>query len=227
VLEKHPWSANQWQARLQDVPVADHGLVLFMQAARWPDDIRSQDKAQNKPSWHYINLPFRPEGQPASVQIRDPEPVNILTAMAENESVVKSGSSDAERKAIALAWLFHLVGDIHQPLHTAQIFTVDYPKGDRGGNQICIRVTQAGQPMDLHRFWDGVITSSSNLTRLRNEATALRNRQEFQRSQLTELASTDFESWAKESFEIATKIAYLNGTLSGSPRGGNMNCATV
>ena len=65
--------------------------------------------------------------------------------------------------------------------------------------------------MDLHRFWDGVITSSSNLTRLRNEATALRNRQEFQRSQLTELANTDFESWAKESFEIATKFAYQNG----------------
>jgi hypothetical protein len=40
VLEKHPWYANQWQARLQDIPVADHGLVLFMQAARWADDIR-------------------------------------------------------------------------------------------------------------------------------------------------------------------------------------------
>ena len=25
-----------------------------------------------------------------------------------------------------------------------------------------VRVTQAGQPMDLHRFWDGVITSSQN-----------------------------------------------------------------
>jgi S1/P1 Nuclease len=78
--------------------------------------------------------------------------------------------------------------------------------------------------MDLHRFWDGVITSSQNLTRLRNEATALRNRQEFQRSQLTELASTGFESWAKESFEIATKIAYRNGARIGSPRGGNMDC---
>ncbi len=55
----------------------------------------------------------------------------------------------------------------------------------------------------------------------------LRNRQEFQRSQLAELASTDFESWAKESFEIATKIAYRNGGLSGSPRGGNKDCATV
>jgi hypothetical protein len=67
-------------------------------------------------------------------------------------------------------------------------------------------IEEAGQPMDLHRFWDGVITSSSNLTRLRNEATALRNRQEFRRSQLTELASTDFESWAKESYEIATRL---------------------
>ena len=94
------------------------------------------------------------------MQIREPEPVNILTAMAENESIVKN-ESDAERKAIALAWLFHLVGDIHQPLHTAQLFTVEYPNGDRGGNEICVRVTQAGQPMDLHRFWDGVITSSS------------------------------------------------------------------
>jgi hypothetical protein len=163
-----------------------------MQASRWADDIRSQDKAQNRPSWHYINLPFKPDGQPADVQIREPEPVNILTAMAENESVVKN-VSDGERKAIALAWLFHLVGDIHQPLHTSQLFTVEYPKGDRGGNKICVRVTQGRQPMALHRFWDGVITSSQNLTRLRNEATALRHRQAFQRSQLAELASTDFE----------------------------------
>jgi len=55
----------------------------------------------------------------------------------------------------------------------------------------------------------------------------LRNRQEFQRSQLTELASTDFEAWAKESYEIATKIAYRNGGLSGAPRDGNKNCQTV
>jgi hypothetical protein len=48
VLEKHPWYANQWQARLQDVSVADHGLVLFMQAARWADDIRIRDKQHNR-----------------------------------------------------------------------------------------------------------------------------------------------------------------------------------
>jgi hypothetical protein len=37
VLEKHPWFTNQWWARLQDVPGADHGRVLFMQAARWAE----------------------------------------------------------------------------------------------------------------------------------------------------------------------------------------------
>jgi hypothetical protein len=81
--------------------------------------------------------------------------------------------------------------------------------------------------MDLHRFWDGVITSSSNLTRLRNEATALRNRHEFQRSQLTELANIDFESWAKESFEIATKFAYRKGGRIGIPKNGAMDCTMV
>jgi len=226
VLEKHPWYANQWQARLQDVPVADRDFVLFMQAARWPDDIRTRDKAQNRPPWHYINWPFKPEGQPASVQTREPEPVNILTALAENQSVVNK-ENDRDRRAVALAWLFHLLGDIHQPLHTAQLFTVDYPNGDRGGNEICVRVTQAGQPMDLHRFWDAVITSSSNLTRLRNEATTLRNRQEFQRGQLTELSNTGFESWANESFAIATKIAYRNGGLIGIPRGESKDCVFV
>ena len=35
ILEKHPWYANQWHARLQDVPVAERDQLLFMQAARW------------------------------------------------------------------------------------------------------------------------------------------------------------------------------------------------
>ena len=124
---------------------------------------RTNDKQQHRALWHYINWPFKPEGQPATVQTREPEPVNILTVMADNQRIVKN-ENEAERKAIALAWLFHLVGDVYQPLHTAQLFMVDCPRGDRGGNEICVRVTEGGPPMDLHRFWDGVITSSQNLT---------------------------------------------------------------
>jgi len=68
VLEKHPWYANQWQARLQNVPVADRELALFMQAARWADDIRIMDRQHHRAAWHYVNLPFKPEGQPTTVQ---------------------------------------------------------------------------------------------------------------------------------------------------------------
>ena len=50
---------------------------------------------------------------------------------------------------------------------------------------------------------------------------------EDQRSQLTELGSTDFKSWAKESFEIATKIAYRNDGKIGIPKGRNMDCTMV
>ena len=57
-----------------------------------------------------------------------------------------------------------------------------------------------------------------------NEAAALQDRQEFQCGRLTELANTDFESWAKESFEIATKIAYRNGGQIGITKGGNKDC---
>jgi hypothetical protein len=101
LLEKHPWYANQWQVRLQDVQAGDRGLVLFMQAARWPDELRTTDRQYHRGAWHYINWPFKPEGQPVNVKIREPEPVNILTALAENESVLRK-ESDGEPKAIAL-----------------------------------------------------------------------------------------------------------------------------
>ena len=79
VLERHLRYANQWQSRLKDVSAADHGLVLFMQVARWADDIRSNDKQQHRALWHYINWPFKPDGQPPTVQTKEPEPVNTLT----------------------------------------------------------------------------------------------------------------------------------------------------
>jgi hypothetical protein len=57
VLEKHPWYANQWQSRLQDVPAGDRGLVLFMQAARWPDELRNNtDRQHHTGAWHYKKL---------------------------------------------------------------------------------------------------------------------------------------------------------------------------
>lgn len=226
ILEKHPWFESHWKEQLDKIPDSERDEMLFMLAPRWADDIRTKDRAQHRQPWHYINYPFKPKGQPESVQPKPPQAVNILTALVENERIANNDTEPA-RKAIALTWLFHLVGDIHQPLHSTQLFTSDYPNGDRGGNLVCVRPTSKSKPMDLHRFWDGVITSSNNVTRLRNEATTLINRPEFAKDQLTELGRTNFESWAKESFEIATKISYQNGAVPGTPKGNHKDCGEI
>jgi hypothetical protein len=53
------------------------------------------------------------------------------------------------RITVALSWLAHLIGDIHQPLHTGALVSARlYADGDRGGNAIQVR---GG---NLHSVWD-------------------------------------------------------------------------
>ena len=91
-------------------------------------------------------------------------------------------------RAIALAWLFHLIGDIHQPLHTIQLFSREYPSGDRG-NEACVSIAQNRAALPLHRLWDGLITSSNNVRTFRNMGTEVERR--FPRNSMTELATDE------------------------------------
>ena len=54
--------------------------MLFMLAGRWADDIRTEDRNQDRPLWDYINLPFSPDGESATIQITPPKEHNIVTA---------------------------------------------------------------------------------------------------------------------------------------------------
>lgn len=86
-------------------------------------------------------------------------------------------------------------------------------------------VTRERASLDLHRLWDGLLTSSNNLRTLRNLATELRSK--FLKAGLTELASAEPKAWAKEGFEIATRIAHQNGALRGTPKGQRKECREV
>jgi S1/P1 Nuclease len=103
--------------------------MLFMLATRWADDVRTKDRSLGHPVWHFIDFPFKPKVNQPSIQAVPPLQRNILTAIAENERIARSGS-EPKKGGIALTWLFHLVGDVHQP-HTVQLFTREYPNGDR------------------------------------------------------------------------------------------------
>jgi hypothetical protein len=90
----------------------------------------------NKSRWHYINFIFIAPGEEDRVQRPDApperwipgaEPDNILQALeCCRVQLEGEGVSDAD-KAIALCWYLHLVGDVHQPLHTVAL-VVAFPR---------------------------------------------------------------------------------------------------
>ena len=105
LLKTHPHFETKWAPRLTQLNLSseEQDLYLFMLAARWPDDIRG-DPAFHHGPWHYINIPYKPEGQPASVQTVDPPPENILRAYQTNLDILRSTAPDAT-KAVALCWV--------------------------------------------------------------------------------------------------------------------------
>ena len=87
VLEKNPWYEARWKSQLDKLPEAERDETLFMGAARWADDIRTRDPSESHPQWHYIDFPFKPDGEPPSIKAVQPPGENILTAIAENTPI--------------------------------------------------------------------------------------------------------------------------------------------
>tara|TARA_R100001039_G_scaffold20724_2_gene12667 strand:- start:1428 stop:2441 length:1014 start_codon:yes stop_codon:yes gene_type:complete len=193
ILQHHPRFANDFeQAMPEDLRAAPRDLQtrwLLGQAAVWPDLARGLPDAirprYNQPDWHwidgawvrdeaqtqgnlYIDTPALPDidGVPASNSRHPAHAGNVLTAL-ERAHWQLEHDTDAAQRALALCWLLHLIGDIHQPLHTGGLVTARlFPDGDRGGNAIRI------QNGNLHAVWDQALRgpalndSLATLTRL-------------------------------------------------------------
>ena len=219
LLKHHPHYESRWARLLsQRSDDEERRLFLCMLAARWPDDVRGE-KPYDHPDWHFIDYPFKPTSQPATVQTEPPREPDVVTALEENLAVLRKANAQDSDKAVALCWLFHLVGDLHQPLHTTTLFTTEFPQGDRGGTRFYIKATPTSRsPISLHKFWDDLIIGSQNFQSVRNRATLIRNQHpaaEFQ--DLLGEATPNFEKWGKdESLPLAQTIVYRNGSIAGS-----------
>src|SRR5262249_32601997 len=150
-------------------------MMLFMIAATWPDEIKSDsaykddgshhgnrpdgspdpsgnhgysDKLRHK-YWHFVDTPFSSDGTTLPAI---PTP-NAQERIALFRGVLASNAKDP-LKSYDLVWLLHLVGDVHQPLHCATRVSSGGPDGDDGGN--AIKLTCPGCPPKLHSFWDDV-----------------------------------------------------------------------
>jgi hypothetical protein len=210
ILQQHPQYESRWKQQLAGRSAEDQGRLLFMLAARWPDDVRG-DKAFDHPMWHYIDYPYKPPAQPDSVPAPTPAPENIVEAFRQNVAIVQSSAPD-DQKAVALCWIFHLMGDAHQPLHTVSLFTTEFPDGDRGGNLFFIRPDPSRSTTEnLHAYWDNIL-----LTDDRYEPThelALRLEKRSARAPGKFPAESQFTKWTRESFDLAVSTVYRKGKL--------------
>lgn len=208
IMQAHP-TPTQFADR------TDEGL--FMEMAIWPDQVRPPSgfaKEFHHDTWHWINVVYTPEDSKFS----KPEEVTkdrIFDAFAKNAAIVTSASSTDAEKAVALCWIFHLVGDVHQPLHTTALFNEEFPEGDKGGNSTMIRAKEGARTINLHYFWDGAILGSSDPKAARNAASKLRAA--YPKASMKDRPYVDagtFENWGRqESAPLAVSVGYDGGKL--------------
>jgi hypothetical protein len=190
---------------------------LFMEMATWPDEIRppsTYSKSFHHDSWHWANFVYVPEGTPETfIKPDEISADRIYEAFAKNAAIVSDPKVTDAEKAVALCWVFHLVGDVHQPLHTTAMFNSDFPDGDKGGNLTKIRVKPDAKIINLHSFWDGAVIGTSNIKSVRNKSVELRRNHSMATLPQFGLrpydGSATFEAWGRqESSPLAILVAY-------------------
>ncbi len=125
------------------------GNATFEEASVWMDEMRSNPEYDYMKPWHYVNI----ERDKTYVNTSDWNVVNVLIkAIDQLRNRHKLGKGET---GMYIKVLFHLVGDIHQPLHSG------YGE-DRGGNDI--KVSCLGKPSNLHRVWDEDILLDKHIT---------------------------------------------------------------
>jgi hypothetical protein len=188
----------------------------FLRAATWPDYVRGPDHRANfhRARWHYINLPYVPESETPHLtgpKFETPT-INVLVSIDECRDLLSEEYPSAARKAVHLAWLEHLIGDIHQPLHCITLVHRKYPRGDLGGNLLAVRTKDVVKR--LHAYWDDALGSDTTYAWLSGVADELAADRSLARSAFPELAThTTPRSWADEGYALGKEYVYLYGTL--------------
>lgn len=130
------------------------GVEGLAESADWPDFMRSSPEEfwqRDASPFHYVTVP---EGQ-TYPDVGPPEEGDGITALDQFSKTVKSSESSLEEKQLALRFIVHIIGDLHQPLHVGN-------GTDRGGNDFL--VTFFGEVSNLHTVWDSKLLEDEQLS---------------------------------------------------------------
>ncbi len=186
------------------------GDQSLAELGEWMDRERERLRVEwpGSERWHYDNRPVCaaaavPEAACAGGHCAFGAYQRALARLADR------GAPRAERLD-ALRVVVHLVGDVHQPLHAAD-------DGDRGGNDVEVRVGRRSRPKSLHAAWDGDFVKRA--VRGRSEPEFAQRLVTEHRALLGRLEAGQFADWEHESYELARSFAYgrLPGFRCGRP----------
>lgn len=195
---------------------------LFMIASTWADIVRDKkfkvrfDKYHHG-TWHYLDTFWRDgNGKAEVLSEMKSDDENAVERLFAFDKVLRDDSVSDADKAIALAWILHLGGDIHQPLHDSARVTELEPKGDQGGNLFLLSPKDAkGEDrLNLHWYWDSII--GRNIPRKNDAcdsdylpaiAKKIIKKYPFAKMQ-NRLELGQFDKWQQEGFVIASTELY-------------------
>lgn len=222
---------------LGDMPqgYAEPERFAFAMSGYWPDIIRSQTNpmhfTHHKGAWHFIDVRFQlPDwkaatapsagtgaGETALGATTQPVidgPKNVIEAIAKNRTDLRDPDRTDAEKAVAICWLAHLVGDVHQPLHATTLYSAQFPNGDKGGNAFMVYVRRESE--NLHAVWDQMLGLQTSPTMINYLAASVRSDPNLRRDALPQVGQSDPEVWKTESHELGRSVVYRDGTLLGA-----------
>ncbi len=202
-------------------------LEYFTLVATWADIVRDfgadpafrnsvRNRKYHRGTWHYDDIFWKQVDGRAELLDGFPKGGLGVAKLKEFDALIRDPAAGDPDKAIAIAWLVHIGGDLHQPLHTSGRVTETEPKGDQGGNlfQLMPVGTPRDKQLNLHWYWDSIVARNIPIKPGMCESDYIRmlgnrmmKRLPFARVQ-GQLELGKFDEWQKESFAYDNTVVF-------------------
>jgi S1/P1 Nuclease len=177
---------------------------LLADASTWPDDIRSQ---RNNGPWHYIDIPRGTQPRKPLEQFCGAAGC-VTRAISEQLAILQDQTAAAAKRAEAVRYIVHFVGDLHQPLHAMT-------NADEGGNCVPVKYLRRAPSEhadrftpNLHGVWDTAILERD--MEGADPAEFVDRLEELFTGKLEswQSAGVHLDDWVWESYDDAEKFVY-------------------
>ncbi|MFC0445219.1 S1/P1 nuclease [Pseudidiomarina halophila] len=132
------------------------GPESLAEASTYADEMRSNPSTfwqETAGPFHYVTLQ-----QPHHYHAEDEPPQgDAMSALSDFTATLQNPDATREEKQLALRFIVHIIGDLHQPLHVGSAAL-----NDRGGNDV--KVVFFGEQSNLHRVWDSGLVDHQQLS---------------------------------------------------------------